>query len=72
MRMLSDTVLRYLQNQAPEALAFWTVEGSSAAPDLLAACDTLYSLKLSGRMDLVAPDAGTAFCVASVGPFPGR
>lgn len=63
MKMISDTVLRYLQNHAADSLNFWTAEGSAARPGLLAACDTLYSLKLSGLMDLVAPDAGPRFAL---------
>jgi hypothetical protein len=61
MKMLSDNVMGYLRNRAPEALNFWTVKGSDARPDTLAACDTLYSLNLIGRSDLLAPDAGERF-----------
>ena len=61
MKMIPDTVLRYLKNHAADSLDFWTVEGSSARPGLLAACDTLYSLRLSGQMGLLAPDAGPRF-----------
>jgi len=61
MRMLSDNVMRYLGNHAPEALSFWTVGDVGAKPDILAACDALYCLNLIGRMDLLAPDAGLRF-----------
>jgi len=61
MKMLSDNVMGYLRSRAPEALDFWTVKGSGARPDALAACDTLYSLNLIGRMDLLAADAGERF-----------
>ncbi|HKQ44706.1 MAG TPA: hypothetical protein VJS47_04865 [Rhizomicrobium sp.] len=61
MRTLSDNVMRYLGQHAAPALSFWTQEGSSAKPDILAACDALYCLNLIGRTDLVAPDAGLRF-----------
>jgi len=61
MKMLSDKVMGYLRNRAPEALNFWTVRGFDSKPDALAACDTLYSLNLIGRMDMLAPDAGQRF-----------
>lgn len=59
--MLSDKVMRYLGSHAPAALSFWTEDGSAAKPDILAACDALYCLKLIGRMALLAPDAGLRF-----------
>ena len=61
MRMLSDNVMRYLGNHASNALSFWTVEASTAQPDILAACDSLYCLNLIGRMELLAPEAGLRF-----------
>jgi len=61
MKMLSANVMGYLGSRAPDALGFWTEKGSAARPDVLAACDTLYSLNLIGRMDLLAPDAGERF-----------
>jgi hypothetical protein len=61
MMILGGNVLNYLDHMARDALSFWTVPGSSARPDVLSACDTLYSLKLIGRMDLVAGDAGARF-----------
>ena len=61
MKMLSHNVMGYLRSRAPEALDFWTVRDHCARPDALAACDTLYSLNLIGRMDLLAPDAGKRF-----------
>lgn len=61
MTMLGGNVLSYLDRTARAALSFWTVPRSSAAPDMLSACDALYSLKLIGRMDLLAWDAGTRF-----------
>lgn len=61
MTLLADQVLHYLQSHAPVALDFWVGTGSLAMPDVLAACDTLYALWLSGRMDMLANDAGIRF-----------
>jgi hypothetical protein len=61
MRTLADNVLSYLRRYAPEPLSFWTIERSTARPDMLSLCDTLYSLKLIGGMDILAHDAGSRF-----------
>jgi hypothetical protein len=58
---LHDNVLSYLWRQAPEALGFWTVTNSTARPDVLAVCDTFYSLKLIDRLEMLAPDAAMRF-----------
>lgn len=60
---LHDNVLSYLRRHAPEALGFWTVTNSTARPDMLAVCDTFYSLKLIGALDLLAPDAAMRFAL---------
>jgi hypothetical protein len=61
MKNLADSTQAYLARCAPQALYFWCENGSCAQPDILAACDTLYCLKLIERMDLVAPDAAARF-----------
>lgn len=61
MTKLADATQAFLARRAPQALSFWCEAGSGALPDILAACDTLYCLKLIGRMDLVAPDAAMRF-----------
>lgn len=61
MRPLSDTVLTYLHRHAAPELVFWTRRSADAPIDLVALCDTLYSLKLTGGMNLLAPDAGLRF-----------
>jgi hypothetical protein len=61
MMNIADDTHAYLVRCAPQALCFWCEAGSNARPDILAACDTLYCLKLIGRMDLVAPDAAARF-----------
>jgi hypothetical protein len=63
MMLLGGNVLTYLDRTARDALSFWTVPESSSRPDVLSACDTLYSLKLIGRMDLLAWDAGARFAI---------
>jgi hypothetical protein len=60
MTGLADTTQTFLAHSAAAALSFWCETGSGARPDVLAACDTLYCLKLIGRMDLVVPDAPTS------------
>jgi len=61
MMNIVDDTHAYLARCAPQALCFWCKPGSGARPEILAACDTLYCLKLIGRMDLVAPDAAARF-----------
>jgi hypothetical protein len=61
MTGLADTTQTFLARSAAAALSFWCEAGSGARPDVLAACDTLYCLKLIGRMDLVVPDAPARF-----------
>jgi hypothetical protein len=55
MKMLSDNVMGYLRSRAPEALDFWTVKAPAPGPMRWRPCDTLYSLNLIGRMDILAP-----------------
>ncbi|HWA31424.1 MAG TPA: hypothetical protein VG867_10005 [Rhizomicrobium sp.] len=57
MSELQSNVISYLERHAPRALAFW-VGDTSSETDVLAICDSLYALKLIGRMDLVADDPG--------------
>src|SRR5262249_53152620 len=61
MKMLSENVMGYLRNRAPDALDFWTVRDLNAKPDVLAVCDTLYSLNLIRRIALLAPEPGRRF-----------
>jgi hypothetical protein len=61
MTRLADTTQSFLARRAPDALSFWCDNGSDARPDVLAACDALYCLKLIGRMDKVAADAPQRF-----------
>jgi hypothetical protein len=61
MSSLADATQSFLSRRASEAWSFWHDAGSSARPDIMAACDTLYCLKLIGRMDLMAPDAPGRF-----------
>jgi len=58
---LAENILLYLECHAPDALSFWTVQETDVRSDLLSLCDTLYSLWLIGRMDLLASDAGARF-----------
>lgn len=62
MTIFADEIHAYLKRIAPNALSFWCDVGSGAEPDVLDACDTLYCLKLIGRMDLVSADAPARFC----------
>jgi hypothetical protein len=61
MTNLADATQAYLARGAPDALSFWCENGSDARPDVLAACDALYCLKLIGRMDKVVADAPQRF-----------
>lgn len=61
MMSLSSNILNYLRHYAPEPLGFWTVQGTRVQPDVLAACDVFYSLKLIGGLDLLARDAPLRF-----------
>lgn len=58
---LHQNILSYLRQYAPGALDFWTVPDSVARPGMLAVCDTFYSLKLIGALDMLAPDAAARF-----------
>jgi hypothetical protein len=60
---LHQNILSYLQRHAPDALGFWTVAGTAVRPELLAVCDTFYSLKLIGALERLAPDAGQRFAL---------
>lgn len=56
--MLQHDVMAYLVRHAPRALAFWVDDSASGEDiDVVSVCDTLYALKLIGRMDLLSPDA---------------
>jgi len=61
MITLENNVLDFLGRQAPEALTFLVAEDANVETDVLSVCDTLYVLKLLGRMDLLAPDVGRRF-----------
>jgi hypothetical protein len=61
MSGLADATQTFLARRASDAWSFWCDAGSSARPDIMAACDTLYCLKLIGRIDLVAADAPARF-----------
>lgn len=58
---LHHNILSYLRRHAPEALGFWTVADFPARPGVLTVCDTFYSLKLIGALEMLAPDAGLRF-----------
>ena len=60
---LHHNILSYLRRHAPEALDFWTVGGTAVRPGLLAVCDTFYSLKLVGALEMLAPDAAPRFAL---------
>lgn len=61
MNLLAEATQAYLASHAPDVFSFWCDSDSSAAPDVLGACDALYCLKLIGRMDMVSADASRRF-----------
>jgi hypothetical protein len=61
MMRLTENIFAHLHDRAADPVNFWTMRNSASRPDMLAACDVFYVLKLTGAMDLMAPDAPARF-----------
>lgn len=61
MMAITENILAYLHGHAAGPVDFWTRRNSVMRPDMLAACDVFYVLKLVGGLDLMALDAPARF-----------
>ena len=64
---ITRNVLSYLHDHAAAPMEFWTMRESTARPDMLAACDVFYVLKLLGALDVMALDAPGRFVALLAG-----